>query len=774
MFGAVSISARQQPGSTGNQNMSEEIKPTTSSEKEEVSSNAAPVMIQCQVCGQPAPRKGPNSKFCDTCAPSQGKVRQQKRIDKRKTSSFVYDSATEPTKPEAKRLLEERGMKNQHVIDLCYDLALVAAEQNGLPANRFLFQNGIHKTLESYERKAPHALDSVPDDEVAGELLNRAELYALYDFGFWRRPDVSFEQWLADRLKFKSSAFELSKILGKEDFGRVHADWTDFTPRWNPIDLKPGYTQREALTWLDAQSETKRFLLVASRNSMKSTWARILALTLTITYPDARILIVSETNRLSKKAMKEFRGYLEMVPNSPTLFQQYFSEFTIAPDEGQSLIYDNPLARLGLPQNSVESSSMESANTGSRFDFCLFDDPISRDNGTSNEDQRAEAISKHGSIMKLREPAGYALNVQTPWVQGDLGDVMIQRNDEDPEKPLAVRIDPVMEIRPEAKHKGLLELQEENVILNFLPKLNWKFVRNEMRSPEGLNFFKTQYMTQWAKEDDGIRCQFEHDELWHRVRPSGFFGTPLGSQVWMSMDRSYSVSRFSDLSALVIGRMQPVENRPALVVSYVHMERLKESDLTKKIVELIATHHPTVFIAERDKNWEDLWQNVIRMCSSRGLVPPYFRWIAIDNTEKSFARRAKSLELPLSDGRLWFQNSFPQLEQFLLQFERFDGRKRSGSSIGSKDDGVAALSLMWQEARHLHQTVEKDDERVEERRREEEEEGARIRKRAAYDAMFGGTPYTPPPPKPEGPVEPQAPRDPRLQVFGRNGKVFRM
>jgi hypothetical protein len=753
--------------------MSDETDVTPQGGTEEVSLVAAPI-IQCKTCGKETPRKGMNTKYCDECKPGRKTVNREKRKDKKKATTFVYDSTTEPTKAEAKELLAARGIKNQHILNLCYDLALVAAEQNNLPANRFLFQNGVRAVWESREHKVPKPLDLIPDEEVAGELLNRAELFALYDFGFWRQPNVSFDRWLADRLKFKMSAFELSKILGKEDFGRVHTEWTDFAPRWNPIGLRPNYTQKEALTWLDAQSDTKKYLLVASRNSMKSTWARILALTLTITYPDARILIVSETNKLSKKAMKEFRGYVEMDIRNPTLFQQYFGEFTIAPNSGQVLIYENRLAHLGLPQDSVESSSMESANTGSRFDLCIFDDPISRDNGTSNEEQRAAAISKHGSIMKLREPAGYALNVQTPWVQDDLGDAMIKSNEQDPEKPLAVRLDPVMEIRPEAKCKGLLELQEEDVILNFIPKLNWKFVRNEMRSPEGLNFFKTQYMTEWLKEDEGIRCQFEHDELWHRVRPSGFFGNPLDSQVWMSMDRSYSVSRFSDLSALVVGRIQPVENRPALVVSYVHMERLKESDLTKKIVDLIAIHHPTVFIAEKDKNWEDLWQNVIRMCGIRGLVAPYFRWIAIDNTEKSFARRAKSLELPLSDGRLWFSNSFPQLEQLLLQFERFDGRKRSGSSIGTKDDGVAAVSLMWQEARGLHQAVEKDDEKAEEQRISDEQEERRARTRHFHDRMFGGTPYVAPPPKPEGLAEPARPSDPRLLIFGKKPGPWRM
>ena len=159
---------------------------------------AAPsVLIKCHTCQKMFPRKGSNSKFCDECQPEQKKARNQKRVDKKKATSFVYDSATEPTKPEAKRLLEERGLKNAHIIDLCYDLGLVAAEQNSVPANRFLFQNGIRRMLESYQCKAPKALDLIPGEEIAGELLNRAELFALYDFGFWRQPDVSFDQWLA-------------------------------------------------------------------------------------------------------------------------------------------------------------------------------------------------------------------------------------------------------------------------------------------------------------------------------------------------------------------------------------------------------------------------------------------------------------------------------------------------------------------------------------------------------------------------------------------------
>ena len=58
---------------------------------------------------------------------------------------------------------------------------------------------------------------------------------------------------LSSRNMFKISAFELSKILGKEDFGETHEAWTSFVPRWSPTGLRPGYTQKQALSWLDAQ-----------------------------------------------------------------------------------------------------------------------------------------------------------------------------------------------------------------------------------------------------------------------------------------------------------------------------------------------------------------------------------------------------------------------------------------------------------------------------------------------------------------------------------------
>jgi len=337
--------------------MSEEMKPTPVGEGEV--SPAAAKEIAAVLVASARKKKAVERTSAETQA-----IKDYNRKQKKASRSKQRDQAGSDNKIKQKEAIEillERGLRNRHVIDFCVNILAPAACRNnsGIPYNRHLFSQGLRATLNGSE------LPEIEDGEVEGDILYRRDLYALWDYGFWRQADVSFDQWLADRLRLKSSAYELSKLLGKEDFGQKHEEWTAFAPRWNPQGLRPGYTQREALAWLNSQrsdieGDKKRYLLVASRNSMKSTWARIHALCLTIICPDSSILIVSETNKLSKKAMRELKGYLEMQPNNPSLFQQFFGEFTVpADDSGQSQTYENPLAHLGLPQSACESSSME-------------------------------------------------------------------------------------------------------------------------------------------------------------------------------------------------------------------------------------------------------------------------------------------------------------------------------------------------------------------------------------------------------------------------------
>ena len=251
---------------------------------------------------------------------------------KNQAAAQKAESEVEISVKDAKAILrEERKIQNDHVVDTIVSLAEVAARANKLVFNRYLFTHGLRAALRFKETEVEEAPPDVEVEEVLGEILYRTDLYALWDMGFWRQPDVPFETWLAHRFRYKSSAFALSQLLNKIDFGATHESWERFLPRWSPLGLRPNYTQQDALAWLgqqhsDTEGDKRRFLLVASRNSMKSTFIRIHALQLTLNCPDSSVLVVSETNKLSKKAMKEYKGYLTKAANNPTKFQQYFAE----------------------------------------------------------------------------------------------------------------------------------------------------------------------------------------------------------------------------------------------------------------------------------------------------------------------------------------------------------------------------------------------------------------------------------------------------------------
>ena len=690
---------------------------------------------------------------------------QRKRSDKKKAASYVYDSGVEPTKAEAKEILTARGLQNPHVIDVVYKSLLRAAEQKSVPANRFLFQNGIKAMLASYGVEAPQALEAIPAEGVAGELLTRTELYALYDASVApHEPETTFDDFLNIRLNCKKDTFYLGKEIFKNDFAGCHRTWQEFFPQLDPTTLPPDYTQKQAIEWLASQSDIKDFLLMASRRAFKSSFARLWLISLIVTQPDIRILIVSETRPLSKDNIEAVRGYFEAQPGFETRFQRLFPEFCIPVGDGSVMSLEVPMRRLKLPQ-SIESSSMDSAVAGRRADVILFDDPISEVSCT-NEVQIKKSVDKRDMLVKLKERGGLVVTLGTPYAANDLYAQMIERSDKNKDETFAYRIDPAFTVKPHARHKltpALLPSLVEADIESFLfPEgLPWKELRVDMMNNPP--FFMSQNLCIFPLEQDSeLRCQFEHDELWARVRPASFFGRPLTAQVVMSLDRAFSVSKYADLSCIVVGKVQAVENKLALVAIDSKMDRWKESELVRNIVEMIEKHRPTVLVAEQDKGWAELSDAIRKQCVMRNIPAPWLRFRPADNSDKAKARRVKKLELPLSDSRLWFVSSH-WTEAALLQLEKFDGITASNSH--RKDDFPDALGSLWEAFGPKHQEeVKKEDE--EKRKAEQAEEETREARRQFHDRMFGGS-YTQPKPV-EPPPTPQAQQPARQFPRGGN------
>jgi hypothetical protein len=172
---------------------------------------------------------------------------------------------------------------------------------------------------------------------------------------------------------------------------------------------------------------------------------------------------------------------------------------------------------------------------------------------------------------------------------------------------------------------------------------------------------------------------------------------------------------------------------------------------------------------ERDRGHEELVLGVRKLCNQRGLPMPYVILRDVKNEPRAKALKVKILEAPIVDSRLMFAFG-PWNDACFQQFIRFDGVKKSGGSDGRKDyipDSIATAYQVWG-PRSIQELNATDPEEIKRKQQEDDEECARMRKRAAYDAMFGGTPYTPPPPT-LAEEQPQAPRDPRMRVFGSKG-----
>jgi hypothetical protein len=702
---------------------------------------------------------------------SRAKAKEAKNV-----KSYVFDSGAEPTKAEAFEILKGRGLKHDHVLKTVYGLLIEAAAENGITANRFLFQSGIQQALASYDAKEAKPLETIPVEPVIGELLDRPTLQALWDSSISWRENLAFEEFLEIRHKCKTDVHYLGKDILQKDFAALHECWANFFPSFNPDTLPPEYNQRAAIKWLASQSETKNFLLMASRSSFKSSWSHVWILTLILCMPDIRILLVSETRPLAKDFIGVIRSYFERVPGQDSRFLNLFPEFVIKEDDGTKLILDVPMRRLKLPQ-SIESSSMESSSTGRRADLILFDDPISI-TSCGNIEQITASVKKFDAVCKLREAgAGIVGMLGTPWAARDLYFQVIERNQKDADSPWAIRIDPAWARKPHAMRTPLRDLTEEDVILAFPEKLTWKFLQGELRQNEA--FFMSQNLIEWPLEEDAdTKVTFTEDDLRAHTKHAEFFAQMPLIETVMSVDQAFSKSRFADFSCIATIQLRKSQKRTIAVVTDVVLDRLKQSELADAIVEACMKHRPTRVVVERDGPWEALMQAIKRAAMLRNFVLPYFIWRESNpgNKQDAKAKRIKGLEPMIPNGELFFYSSYEWNEAVIAQFVKFDGVTKSNSS--RKDDAPDAIAIGIEQffPRTVGDEDQEDVKTQEERERQRQASQAAQDLRTYYEHMHGPSPmdtstrasqWTGRPAPPPSPTPEEVQQQKRTVVGGR-------
>jgi hypothetical protein len=608
-------------------------------------------------------------------------------------------STVEITKKEARAILqEERGLENQHVIEVCVELAEIAAHHHKLPFTSYLFTRGLLLTLKSREENATFDPPE-PNSEVQCELSTVKELYALWDYGYWRQPET-FEEWLQVRDHAKRDAFFLGRdILGK-DFHEVHKDWADYFPRFNPT-LKGDYTQEDMKAWLAEQHEVRDYLLLASRNMYKSSFSLVWAICPILCCPDLRLLLVSETQPLSKGFTKALRGYFEVRnKNNPSKFQQLFPEYCIDPDEGTSLQFECPMAHLGLIQPTVAATSMDSAAAGQRCDICMFDDPLSNLT-VLNETQRQASVDKIALLKKLIEVGGLSTCLGTPWHIEDAYAVMLKENAEDPEHPLHFAIDPCFTIKPEAKGKTLPMLEEDDVVLRFPERLTWKWCRSEMKASAKNNyrFFRMQNLVEFVPEtEQDEKLVFEQHVL--NAAVTALSRIPDGDATVLSVDTAWSLSNKADMSSIAALRLfTNMAGEKCIAVLEVRAERLRTQELAEALAEMTHRYNPMIVLVENGPTFETL-RTAAAMAGVKYNIQVPLRSVQASNNKNAKFQRIKNLSVLLDQGRLIFAQG-EYVTGLFAEAEKLDGAVNIKSKKNDRWDAIAQAAEVYKVAAQI-------------------------------------------------------------------------
>src|SRR6266851_618285 len=716
---------------------------------------------------------------------------QRKQVSRAKDRNATKSDTVIKPKEAREILRNERNIRNLRVNEVCIELAQAAARNLKIPFNRSLFTKGVQGTLAALAKK--EGQEFPPNEWHPGEKLREHELYALWDYATsWRKQPngeaLSFEEWKSYRRRCITDLIWYGNtVLGKDFQPEPHGRWADeLFPKLEAalLSLPENFTQKDVAEAFYKISDVRQRCLIAARNSFKSTVSLVFLHQLNLAFGGSvRCLICSATQPLAKGFASNFRSTLTLRdPNNPTLQNQLWPEHCIEPDEGKTLEYTSPFRQLDmLIEPTVRSFSIISEGAaGGRYDYCCFED-VAEISNSSTPEMRAKTQERADLMRELAEPHALTNYVGTPTSAGagteddpgDLYSVLLRREErnqkEGGEPKLLYTICPAWAVNSWVYGKTPWDptLKEDEVSLLFPSRLTFKYLMGKLKeclaTDKTAKVFRQQSLCAWVPDqEDGLRCQFDSNELRRRTKGAEFFGIFPSAQTVMAMDRAFSISRYADFSCLVIGKVQPVEGKTALVLVDCKMERLREAELVKVAVDLIQKHHPSVFTAEQDKGWMELAEAIRRECLMRGVPVPYFRWKTIIPNDKHKVKRVKQLELPIADGRFWFTGNTTWIEQLLLQFEKFDGVTRSNST--RKDDGPDACSILWQEFGPRYQEEVKSEDH-EQREQQLEEEAARVRRQQMYQTMFSSPYAPPPPPTAEEPQQPQLPQDPRSRVF---------
>lgn len=522
------------------------------------------------------------------------------------------------------------------------------------------------------------------------------------------------------------------------------------------------WTLDEARAHFDKLAREKEMLLLCPTGAFKSTANKVDCVQWLLNFPDVRIFIITGSGPLSRKFLKEVKGFFFKPDKTlPTPFQILFPEYVIEGEDGESLSPLYSPARVhqqpGTP--SLWVNSIDGAIAGWHCDIWKGDDVVNEQNSNTDE-TRTSLKDKYDNISSNR-PDRWAFkdHLGTRYAKTDWYGSRIEQWEKHPDtNELRYLWRSAWTVKQGFERTPIKKLEPHMVDLYFPEFMPFKLLMQKCRANEAM--FRCQQLNQPAGGD--ILVHFEKEAIdSHTILLTGVpkHGDDLRIPICV-WDTAHETHDQADYSAGAVGWCD--QSAPALYVLEVAFGKWTDSQVAIEVVELHWKWNARFSELEKFHGWRLLGQEIQRISMGKYRKPLPLLWReSHDKNAKN--NRIKALEVLLASDRLWFVDG-DWMEKTLEQFVRFDGR----NIRARKDDIPDAISnlqkLLPFEARLPDVAEETELDRKAREALELRQQFARGMVDAEYQNVFQA------PPTPPTPVE--APRTTAAGpdwIFGNSG-----
>ena len=586
------------------------------------------------------------------------------------------------------------------------------------------------------------------------------------------RKPPSFREWLNLRDRARKDLYWLGHdCIATPESGsgfveHVHREMVECFVKKNFDGVyHHGWTLDEARDHFDKLPRQKEMLQLCPTGAFKSTANKVDCVQWMLNFPDVRIFIITGSGPLSRKFLKEVKGFFFKPQGAKaTFFQCLFPEYVIEGEDGESLVpLTSPARRHPQPGTpTLWVNSIDGAIAGWHCDVWKGDDIVNEQN-SNTEDTRLSLKEKYDNISQNR-PDRWAFrdHLGTRYYPDDWYGSRIDEWQKYPDtNALLYLCRSAWTVKPEFKQVPIKRLEAHMVDLYFPEQMPFHVLMKKCRQNE--TQFRCQQLNEPAAGD--LLCHFDKGAIEkHTIvltavpRPHKGVRRPV-----VRWDTAHSEKGGSDYSAGAVGWCD-TETR-ALYVLEIDYGKWRDSVVAQHVVNLHWKWDALYTEIEKFHGWELFGQEVQRLSLSRYKTYLPLYWREAERESGSKRNWVKGLETLLAADRLWFVDG-DWMELTTQQFVMFTGTSKRKDDI---PDAVSKLQrIIPREQRPAEEaTSETDAERKAREAQELKENFALQQADSAYRTVFQSPPPTP---LPEPEAEARPVRDPGPGwIFGDSG-----